>query len=215
MILQAFEGGPFQENAYLAACEESGVCAVVDPGGGTPALLAAVEAAGYDLRAILLTHAHLDHVDGIPHVRRFAPDAAIYLHPQDRPLYDAAAQQARAFGLPVPDLPPPDRTFPMDQELSLAPGLRFQVRFTPGHAPGHVILVAKGEPVALVGDVIFAGSIGRTDLPGGDLATLMRSIQSQVLSLPDPVRLLPGHGPETTVGRERTTNPFVLGILGS
>ena len=123
--------------------------------------------------------------------------------------------EAAMFGRPVPVLPVPDREIEADSVLEPAPGIRVQVRFAPGHAPGHVLLVAPEDGWALVGDVVFYGSIGRTDLPGGDLGTLMRSIEREVLTLPEDTRLLPGHGPETTVGRERTTNPFILGVLGS
>jgi glyoxylase-like metal-dependent hydrolase (beta-lactamase superfamily II) len=212
VILRCFEGGPFQENAYVVACSRTGRAAVVDPGGGTPALLRAVEEEGWTLESILLTHAHLDHVDGIPLVRGHAPDVPVYLHPLDRPVYEAVPQQASLFGLPVPVLPP--------QTLDLVPGsvvevgeVKLEVRFAPGHAPGHVILVSESEDVALVGDVIFRGSIGRTDLPGGDTATLMDSIRDRILTLPDHARLFPGHGPDTTVSLERRSNPFVLQML--
>jgi glyoxylase-like metal-dependent hydrolase (beta-lactamase superfamily II) len=162
------------------------------------------------LDGILLTHAHMDHVEGIPAVKREL-DVPILLHPADAPLYAAAPMQAQMFGLRMEPLPP------VDGELVVGDAVRFgecalEVRFAPGHAPGHVILV--GDGVALVGDVIFAGSIGRTDLPGGDFATLMRSIREQVLTLPDETTLHTGHGPDTTVGRERVSNPFVTGVYG-
>lgn len=213
MNFRCFEGGPFQENTWLCWDEASRNAVVVDPGAASPRLLDFAREEGLEIVALLLTHAHLDHVDGIPAVRAAAPGAPLYLHPADRPLYDAAPQQAAAFGLPSPELPSPDREIVPGQRLEFGAGLAFQVRFAPGHAPGHVVLVAEDEGVALVGDVIFAGSIGRTDLPGGDFATLMRSIRDQILTLPDEMRLLPGHGPETTVGRERRSNPFVTGTF--
>lgn len=212
MIVRCFTGGPFQENGYLAVSPSTSRAVAVDPGGGTPAMARYLEAEGLTLAGIVLTHAHLDHVDGIPGLRQAFPDAPIHLHPADRPLYEAAGDQARMFGLPEPELPEPDLELVPGGVLEFAPDLRFSVRFAPGHAPGHVILVAEEDGVALVGDVVFMGSIGRTDLPGGDFETLMRSIREQILSLPDETRLLNGHGPETTVGRERRTNPFITGM---
>jgi glyoxylase-like metal-dependent hydrolase (beta-lactamase superfamily II) len=213
VIVHAFEGGPFQENTYLAVCEETGAAVAVDPGAEAGALVATVEREHLDLKAVLLTHAHIDHVDGIPVVRAFAPEVPIHMHPADRPLYEAVPQQALMFGLPAIALPVPDREIVVGEPLGFSPELRFEVRFAPGHAPGHVVFVAAEEGLALVGDVVFAGSIGRTDLPGGDFATLMRSIREEILTLPDEMRLLPGHGPETTVGRERRSNPFVNGTF--
>ncbi|MDT8341080.1 MAG: MBL fold metallo-hydrolase [Longimicrobiales bacterium] len=211
MKVRCFPGGPFQENGYLVLSERGPATVAVDPGGGAGEMVRFLEEEGRALTAIVLTHAHLDHVDGVPAVRAFAPDAPIHLHPADRLLYDAVPDQARMFGLPAPALPAPDVEIVPGADLALASDLRFQVRFAPGHAPGHVILVADAEGWALVGDVVFQGSIGRTDLPGGDFQTLMRSIREQVLTLPDEMRLLPGHGPETSVGRERRTNPFLTG----
>lgn len=209
MILRRFEGGPFEENGYLVVCQDTGEAAAVDPGGGTPLMVEALAANGWTLSKILLTHAHIDHVDGIPLLRRVVPDVPIHLHPADRPLYDAAPSQAAMFGLPPVVLPPVD--------VDLVPGVavrvgdvELDVEFAPGHAPGHVILGHAGTASVLVGDVVFRGSIGRTDLPGGDTATLMASIRDRILPLPDGTRLFPGHGPETTVELERRTNPFLL-----
>lgn len=214
MRVHTFTGGPFQENAYLLASEDGASAVVVDPGGGTAALIAYLRAESLTPKAILLTHAHIDHVDGIPALRQAFPALPIYLHPADLPLYQAAPRQGAMFGVHVPDLPEPDREIVPGEILDFAPDLRLHVRFAPGHAPGHVMFVSGDDGVAMVGDVIFAGSIGRTDLPGGDFRTLMTSIHEQVMTLPDETRLLNGHGPETSVGRERTTNPFVLGLVG-
>lgn len=213
MRILSFAGGPFAENTYLVVCPETGAAVVVDPGAEAGEAVDAVERQGARIEAILLTHAHVDHIEGIPRVRDAAPDAPILLHEADRPLYDAAGQQAAAFGLSVSELPPPDRFWSHGETFALG-GCTFEVRHAPGHASGHVILVAEGEGVALVGDVVFRGSIGRTDLPGGDLRTLMRSIREQVLTLPDATRLLPGHGPATTVGDERRGNPFLIPHYG-
>jgi glyoxylase-like metal-dependent hydrolase (beta-lactamase superfamily II) len=214
MILRTFTGGPFQENGYLAVSEESGAAVIVDPGGGTPAMLAYLQSEELTPEAIVLTHAHIDHVDGIPALRAAYPGIPVHLHPLDLPLYRQAPAQGAMFGVAVPELPTPDVEIVPGEVLEFAPDLRFEVRFAPGHAPGHVILVHAEAGIALVGDVIFAGSIGRTDLPGGDFRTLMTSIREQVMTLPDETRLFNGHGPDTTVARERSSNPFVLGLVG-
>lgn len=212
MRILTFTGGPFAQNGYLAVCRESGEAVVVDPGATAARMVAALAEEDARLVAILLTHAHLDHVEGIARVLESSP-APVYLHPADRALYDAAPQQAAAFGLPTPDLPPPDRTLAHGDVFSF--GARtWSVRHAPGHAPGHVLFHDEGAGVAWTGDVIFQGSIGRTDLPGGDFRQLMDSIRRQVLTLPDATRLYTGHGPTTTVEDERRGNPFVIPHYG-
>ncbi len=179
----------------------------MDPGAATPAALAAARGRGVDIAALLLTHAHLDHIEGVA-AAKSATGAPIYLHPLDRPLYDNAAAQAAAFGVPLEEPPPPDAVLAPGATLSFG-GSDFDVVFAPGHAPGHVMFVSVPNAAAIVGDVIFRGSIGRTDLPGGNFNRLMDSIRSRVMTLPDETVLYPGHGPETTVGHERRTNPFL------
>jgi glyoxylase-like metal-dependent hydrolase (beta-lactamase superfamily II) len=212
--IHTFSGGGFGENGYLVVFEESGLGVVIDPGAAASSMARHIRAEGIALEAILLTHAHLDHVEGIPAVREVAPSAPIYLHPADRRLYDNVEAQARAFNLPlVGPLPPPDLELAHGDSLVFS-DCEFQVLFSPGHAPGHVIFYLNTEGVAFVGDVVFQGAIGRADLVGGDFHQLMESIHNQVLTLPDETRLLSGHGPETTVGWERRTNPFLVGHYG-
>jgi glyoxylase-like metal-dependent hydrolase (beta-lactamase superfamily II) len=208
--VRGFTGGAFAENTYLVSCARTGAGILVDPGAAAEQALAAARAHGITIEQIVLTHAHVDHVEGIPLAKR-ETGAPILVHPLDLQLYGAAPMQAQMFGLRMEPLPP------VDGELREGDEVRFgectlAVRFAPGHAPGHVILV--GDGMALAGDVIFAGSIGRTDLPGGDFGTLMRSIREQVLTLPDETTLHTGHGPDTTVGHERRTNPFITGVYG-
>lgn len=209
MEFVGFTGGPFAENAWLVVNPAARTAVIVDPGGGAPELLDEVERRGVEPVAILLTHAHLDHVDGIPAVLERHPELPVWLHPDDRALYDGVPRQASWFGLVPPRLPPVSGELVAGDDWT-GGGITLRVRFAPGHAPGHVIFVAPDEGVALVGDVIFQGSIGRTDLPGGDFHGLMDSIRREVLTLPAETRLLPGHGPETTVGHERDTNPFLV-----
>jgi glyoxylase-like metal-dependent hydrolase (beta-lactamase superfamily II) len=202
--------GPLQANAFLAICEETGKCALVDPGDEAERLLEMAANEGAEIVSVLLTHAHLDHVGGVAEVKS-ETGVPIYLHPADLPLYAAAPIQARSFGLELETPPEPDLEFEDGQIVEIGDG-RLQVRHTPGHSPGHVCLV--GDGFALVGDCVFAGSIGRTDLPGGDYRTLIESINEKLLTLPDETVLYTGHGSATTVGRERGTNPFLTGAFG-
>jgi glyoxylase-like metal-dependent hydrolase (beta-lactamase superfamily II) len=212
--IQTFSGGDFAENGFLVVCGEKGPGIAIDPGASALPMARVIQDEEIALEAIILTHAHLDHVEGVPAIREIAPEAPIFLHQADGPLYEAVEMQARAFDLPsVGLLPRPTDGMAHGDELTFGE-CRFQIRHAPGHAPGHVILYCQEEGVALVGDVIFLGAIGRADLPGGDYHQLMASIRSQVLSLPDETRLLTGHGPETTVGWERRTNPFLVGQYG-
>lgn len=213
MDLRTFTGGGFGENGYLVSCSSTGATVAVDPGAAAHRMAEAVTAEKLDLQAVLLTHAHLDHIEGVHLVRAVAPDVPIWLHPADLGMYRALPQQAAAFGLTVPAQPEPTDELAHGQRFTFG-GCAFDVRFTPGHAPGHVIFVSEDAGLVLVGDVVFQGSIGRTDLPGGDFHVLMRSIREQVLTLPDHLALYPGHGGPTTVGFERVGNPFLVPHYG-
>ena len=212
LTIRTFTSNVFGQNAYLVRCEAKGEWIAIDPGGEAAAMADVVEASGAGLNAILLTHAHLDHLEGVAALAERIP-APIHLHPADRPLYDAAPQQAAMFGHRLRTPPPPDHELSDGQTFRLG-GCPLEVRHVPGHSPGHVLLYSEEAGSAFVGDVVFAGSIGRTDLPGGDLQQLMRSIRERVLTLPDETTLYSGHGPPTTVARERATNPFLVPHFG-
>lgn len=212
--IHTFSGGGFGENGYLALVGEGRTGVAIDPGAAAPDMVRFIQDQGISLEVILLTHAHLDHVEGIPALREVFPKAPVYLHPEDNRLYDGVNAQARAFNLPtVGDLPSPDSSMAHGDVLVFG-GTEFHVRHAPGHAPGHVVFYLPAEELAFVGDVIFQGAIGRADLMGGDFYQLMDSIRTQILSLPNETRLLSGHGPETTVAWERRTNPFLVGHFG-
>lgn len=180
---------------------------LVDPGEAAERFLAEADRRGRRITAIWLTHAHLDHIAGLAEVHR-ATGALIHLHPADRPLYDGLPEQGRWFGLELDPPPPPDVMLHHGQRLGIG-GTAFEVRHLPGHSPGHVCFVGGG--MVLGGDVLFEGSIGRTDLPGGDLEALLSGIRRELLVLPDATIVYPGHGPATTIGRERGGNPFLRG----
>ena len=212
MILETRAVGPFWKNGYVLGCEDTREGIVVDPGDEVEELLEAVETHGLSIRYILLTHAHLDHVTGVARAKD-ALNVPVALHQADDFLYRAVVQQGIAFGFKVAPQPPIDLFY--DGEGPLRFG-RYEVRIrhTPGHCPGGVCLAVGRDGEAartlFVGDTLFAGSIGRTDLPGGDLDTLLRSIREVLFSYPDDTVVHSGHGPETTIGRERRTNPFLV-----
>jgi hydroxyacylglutathione hydrolase len=199
--------GQFVENCYLVIDEASGTCAVIDPGEDADLITRTLAAAAVRPSAIWLTHAHLDHVLGVARVRAHGA-VPVYLHPADGPLYARVPQQAAAFGMRAEPLPAPDHALAHRDVLRVG-RLAFRVRYAPGHSPGSVVF--EGEGVAFTGDVLFQGSIGRTDLPGGDFETLIASIERELLTLPDSTIVYAGHGPDTTVGHERRTNPFLTG----
>jgi len=210
--IRGFEAPVFAENGYIVWRAGSSKAVVVDPGGAVDSMLDVLGGHGLEVEAIVLTHAHVDHVEGLGRLST-RTGAPVWLHPEDRPLYDHAEAQGAMFGLRVDPLPPVDHALADDQQLELA-GVRFEVRHVPGHSPGHVILYIAEAGAALVGDVVFLGSIGRTDLPGGDFPQLVRGIRKRVFSLPADTVLHPGHGPPTTVAHEQATNPFLIPQYG-
>ena len=199
--------GQFAENCYLVADGRSREAVIIDPGEDSAMFLAELGARGWTLRDIWLTHAHIDHIMGVGAVHA-ATGAPIHLHPLDREIYDALPRYGAWVGQQLQQPPAPQRELQPGQVLRVG-RFEFVVRFTPGHSPGSVSFLGGG--MIFGGDVLFSGSVGRTDLPGGEAATLMASIQSEFLSLPDSTVVHSGHGPDTTIGVERHTNPFLTG----
>jgi glyoxylase-like metal-dependent hydrolase (beta-lactamase superfamily II) len=214
MILEVRAVPPFYKNGFVVGCERTREAVVIDPGDEVDQLLGAVDQRELQVLYILLTHAHVDHVTGVAAAKE-ALDAPVYMHEDDLPLYSRAVEQGALFGLKVPPPPPVDVFF--DTTPIYFGDYEVRVHHTPGHCPGGVCLQIgrKGEPGnhLFVGDTLFAGSIGRTDLPGGSYDVLMRSITQVLFPLGDDATVHPGHGPDTTIRRERTTNPFVLDYL--
>ena len=205
MFLQRFTVGPLQENCYLLTDDETDRAVLVDPGDEAPKLNEALQ--GFELQAIWLTHAHFDHVGALAELQEVY-GAPTYLHPADEPLLANAAASAARFGLRLRQPKVDYRPLADAQVLSFA-GREVHCLFTPGHAPGHIAFYVPSEGLVLAGDALFQGSIGRTDLPGGDYAQLIKSIRRELLTLPGETVVYPGHGPETTIGREARTNPFL------
>ena len=207
MIVSSVTVGPFAENCHLLMEEDSRRAVLVDPGDEGARIVRTVKASGATLEAIWLTHAHLDHIGGIAEVLR-EWKVLVHLHPLDRPLYDRGAQQAAVYGIPFESPPAPDRELADGDVLELG-GLRFEVLHLPGHAPGHVAF--HGHGMLFSGDVLFAGSIGRTDLPMSNPADLERSLE-RLATLPPDTQVYAGHGPGTTIGEELRSNPFLTGV---
>lgn len=197
--------GGFAENCYLLADPDRREAVVIDPGEEAPLFLARLAHERWTPTAIWLTHAHLDHVAGVAEVAA-STRVPVLLHPADRALYDGVPRQAAMFGLSMEAPPPPDGELAEGQMLKVG-GLEFAVLHTPGHSPGGVTI--HGHGLAFTGDALFAGSIGRTDLPGGDAETLVASIRKKLYRLPNDTVVYSGHGPETTIGAEKRGNPFV------
>ena len=212
MILESASAPPFDKNGYVLACERTREAVYIDPGDEVQQLLDFISAERLVTRAILLTHAHLDHVSGVGRAKR-ALDVPIHLHRDDLFLYDQASASGRRYGLDIEQPPPVDVFYDGPGPISFGDYDVF-IHHTPGHCPGGVCLQVGRQGEAgkdlFVGDTLFASSIGRTDLPGGDYETLLRSITGVLYGFGDYARVFSGHGPETTIGHERRTNPFLL-----
>jgi hydroxyacylglutathione hydrolase len=216
MIIDVRAVAPFYKNGFVVGCEKTREAVLIDPGDEVDELLGAVRDFDLDVRFVLLTHAHVDHVTGVA-AAKDAFGVPVFLHEADLFLYERVVEQAAMFGFKARQPPPVDRYY--DGTPIGFGTYEAQVHHTPGHCPGGVCLQigeqGSAGPHLFVGDTLFAASIGRTDLPGGDYATLMRSITEVLFPLGDAAIVHPGHGPDTTIGRERTTNPFVLEYLAA
>jgi hydroxyacylglutathione hydrolase len=199
--------GPAQTNAYLVADSQSGEAAVIDPAWDGDLILAAAQERGWRIAHLWYTHAHFDHIGGAGAIAdALNPLPLVALHPADHTLWRAEGG-APLFGLRID--PGPEPTIDLVDGMRMQLGqVQFEVRHTPGHTPGHCAFYVAQDGLLFCGDLIFQGSVGRTDLPGGSWEQLVNSIRTQVFSLPDETRLLSGHGPETTVGEEKRSNPF-------
>ena len=211
MILETRAVPPFDKNGFVIGCEETRAGVIIDPGDEVELLLQAAETHGLSIEQILLTHAHLDHITGVGRAKA-ALGVPIWLHRDDHFLYRAAVQQGIAFGFKVDPQPPVDSYYQNDAPIRFG-NYAVWPHHTPGHCPGGVCLAVgregSTERTLFVGDTLFAGSIGRTDLPGGDLQTLLRSIREVLFRFPDETPVLPGHYGNTTIGREKRTNPYL------
>jgi|ERR1043166_1415230 hydroxyacylglutathione hydrolase len=217
MIIETFVLTPFQQNTRIVACEETRKAICIDPGEQSDELVSYIRDNELELQAIGITHGHLDHIGGTSSLAQSFPDAEILIHKDDEDLYYGLPQQPLMMGIPESQLaalgfdyddPPPVTRNWQDGEIYEVGKLKLSVRHCPGHTRGHVVLVEESERVVFTGDCLFSGTIGRTDLPGGDHEQLIESIRTKILSLDDDFVVYCGHGPETTVGVERVSNPF-------
>lgn len=221
MKIATFVQTAFQQNTRIVSCDETRKALCIDPGEPSPEVAAYINDNNIDLVAIIATHGHLDHIGGTAFMHEQFPNAEVLVHKDEEPLYFALPQQPLAMGIPTHQLaamgmefadPPQPTRNPEHGEILPIGDLRFEVRHCPGHTLGHIVLVEHTERVVFTGDCLFSRTIGRTDLPGGDHARLIDSIKRNLLSLDDGFTAYCGHGPETTIGAERTGNPFLTGL---
>jgi hydroxyacylglutathione hydrolase len=207
MILETFPVGPLHCNCTILGDEVTHEAVVVDPGDNIPEILSRLHKHGLTLRQIVITHAHIDHVGGAVLLKK-ATGAPVFLNQHDLGLLGAMEIQAGWLGIPTPEVASPDASADDGLTVGLAT-LRAEVIHTPGHTPGSICLLFPQQHLLLAGDTLFAGSIGRTDLPGGDGPQILRSLRNRLMVLPETTRVLPGHGPDTTIGEEKQSNPFL------
>jgi glyoxylase-like metal-dependent hydrolase (beta-lactamase superfamily II) len=201
-----------QTNCYIVGDSESGDALIIDPSAEADRILAQVKERGYTVRQILVTHAHFDHIIA-GYAVKAGTNAPFRLHKDGVPQLKSLPQQMAAFGFPMSDPPAEPDSFIEHGDIIEVGEMRLEARYTPGHCPGHLTFVMKAQKVAFVGDCIFRDGFGRTDLPGADTATLKKSIEEEILTLPDDFTLLSGHGPQTTVGRERSQSVMLAQLL--
>jgi len=203
MKIYTLPNGPFMVNSYLVVNDKKGI--IIDPGSGVQPLLKKIESEKIEIEAIIATHGHIDHIDGVNIVKKKIK-ADFYANNLDSDLISMVQPQAKMFGVPDPGKIIPDRNLPLSGEISFA-GLTLQLLHTPGHSKGSVSI--KIDNTVFSGDTLFNFSIGRTDLPGGNYEELISSIKNKIFVFPDDTQVLSGHGPETTVGKEKRVNPFL------
>ena len=220
MIIEEITVTAFQQHTRVVGCEQTRRAICIDPGDDSEEIVRAIDKHGFDLQAIACTHAHLDHIGGVAALKKRKPEAKIMIHPADEVIYDELPNQPAWIGIPRSqwaeygfdfEQPPKADEHWSDGQIYELGELGFKVIHCPGHTPGHVVLFEPDERKVFVGDCLFAGSIGRTDLPGGSAEQLMDSLFKKILPLGDDVEVYSGHGPVTTIGQERLTNPFLTG----
>lgn len=205
--IRRFSLGPLQTNCYMVGCDLTRQAAIIDPSWNGLGIAAAADEDGWDISHILLTHSHFDHVGGLADLKE-ATSAPVYIHAEAVSMLQQANVMASLFGMTIKAPSAPDELLVPGQVIEVGE-LRLKTLFTPGHAPGHVSFYLPEYHVVFDGDVLFRESIGRHDFPDSDYDTLMHSIESELMSLPDETRVFSGHGPETTIGYERRNNPFL------
>ncbi|MFC1707750.1 MBL fold metallo-hydrolase [Planctomycetota bacterium] len=209
MRVETVSIGMFQAQAHIAIDEATSECAIIDTGENGVGIKEAVDRIGAKPVFVLLTHGHIDHAGGLAEMRRCYPEVPIRMHKGDLPYVENMVTQGRMFGVEVEPAPPLDTFLHGGEQIDIGSGVCLKVIATPGHSPGGVVFYEPHAHVAFVGDTLFQGSIGRTDLPGGSAKTLLSSLRERVLTFPEETRCYTGHGPSTTVGEEKAHNPFL------